>query len=104
MSIICISCQCSSSDSLLRNFLKGAGYRDWLSIPIEKGRERSRAALQYLPRCPERDALDNFLKGASKWAVIIGYNQEKGTVRWSDIAHRNPKVDVEASLVVENFA
>lgn len=96
------SCQCGSSDNLIRGFLKTAGYQDWASIPIEKGKERSKAMLAYLPNFPEAEMLANFLEGTSKWAVIIGYD-EYG-MRWSDIAHNGPKSKIEAEFILEQFA
>lgn len=101
MILVC-TCQCGSVDSLVRNFLKSAGYEDWLSIPINRGREKSLAILNYLPPTPEKEMLKNFLKGASKWAVIIGYDDT--TVKWSDIAHNGPKSRIEAEFVVKAFA
>ena len=97
-----IACFCGSSDSLARNFLKSIGYQDWLSIPIERGKERSLAVLNYLPQVPEKEMLRNFLKDASKWVVIIGYTDDQ--MKWSDIAHNGPKSRIEAEFVVKNFA
>lgn len=102
MPLIVVTCQCGSVESLVRNFLKKSGYNNWLNIPIEKGRERSLAALNYLPPAPEKEMLQNFLKNASKWAVIIGYNDTD--MKWSDIAHGGAKTKIEAELVVRNFA
>lgn len=97
-----ITCQCGSSNSLVRNFLHSVNYPDWMSIPINKGKEKSLAILNYLPPVPEKDMLRSFLKGASKWAVIIGYNETQ--MRWSDIAHNGPKSHIEAEFVVNNFS
>ena len=102
MPISACSCNCGSSDQLIRNFLKSVGYQDWLSIPIEKGKERSLALLNYLPPAPEKEMLKSFLKGASKWAVIVGYDEKM--VKWSDIAHNGPKSRIEAEFVVEAFS
>ena len=101
MSIAVISCQCGSSDSLARNFLKSVGYRDWLSIPIHRGKEKSLSMLNQVPPTPEKDMLKSFLKDASKWVVIIGYDQN--SMKWSDIAHNGPKSRIEAEFVVKNF-
>lgn len=101
MAIAVISCACGSSDSLARGFLKSVGYQDWLSIPIAKGKERSLSTLNFLPPTPEKEMLRSFLKDASKWVVIIGYNQT--SMRWSDIAHNGPKSKIEAEFVVRNF-
>lgn len=96
-----ITCYCSSSDSLVRNFLKSINYQDWLNIPIVKGKDKSLALLNQLPPAPEKEMLQNFLKDASKWAVIIGYTDTD--MRWSDIAHNGPKARIEAEFVVKNF-
>ena len=97
-----ITCLCGSSESLVRNFLHSINYSDWMSIPIVQGKEKSLAVLNQLPPAPEKDMLKNFLKDASKWAVIIGYDQEN--MKWSDIAHNGPKSRIEAEFVVKNFS
>ena len=102
MAIAICSCQCGSSDELIRGFLRSVKYKDWLNIPIEKGKERSRAMLNYLPPCPEKEMLANFLKDASKWAVVVGYDQD--SMKWSDIAHNGPKSRIEAEFVIKAFA
>ena len=97
-----ISCACGSSESLARNFLKSAGYPDWLSVPIRQGKEKSLSFLNQLPPAPEKEMLANFLRNASKWVVIVGYD-ETGC-RWSDIAHNAPKSTIEAEFVVKNYS
>lgn len=101
MSIVVVACQCGSSSSKARNFLRSANYKDWLNIPINQGREKSLTVLNRLPDTPEKEMLRSFLKGASKWVVIIGYNQTE--MKWSDIAHNGPKSRIEAEFVVHNF-
>lgn len=97
-----VGCQCGSTESLIRNFLRSAGYEDWISIPVVKGKEKSLAVLSQLPQCPEREMLMSFLKDASKWAVIIGYDDTG--LKWSDIAHNGPKSRIEAEFIVKRFA
>lgn len=96
------TCLCGGSESLVRNFLHSAGYSGWMDIPIEKGKERSLTLLNHLPPSPEKEMLQSFLKDASKWAVIIGYDEM--ACRWSDIAHNGPKSRIEASLLVEAYS
>lgn len=57
--------------------------------------------LNQLPSTPEKDMLQSFLKNASKWVVIIGYDQEN--MRWSDISHNGAKSRIEAEFVVRTF-
>lgn len=100
MIMVC-TCLCGGSDSLVRSFLKSVGYQDWLSIPIVKGKDKSLSLTNQLPPVPEKEMLKSFLKDASKWAVIIGYNDE--AMKWSDIAHNGAKSRIEAEFVVKNF-
>lgn len=100
--ITVVACLCGSSESKARSFLKSVGYPDWFSIKIHQGKEKSLAMLNYLPPVPEKEMLQSFLKNASKWVVIIGYNDTE--MRWSDIAHNAPKSRIEAEFVVKNFA
>lgn len=102
MPIKVCTCQCGSVDNLVRRFLRSVGYDDWLSVPISSGKENSKALLNFLPRCKEKEMLASFLDGASKWAIIIGYNDN--TARWSDISHNGPKSRIEAEFVVKEFS
>ena len=101
MIAIC-SCLCGGSESLIRNFLHSANYSGWMDIPIYQGKEKSLALLNQLPPTSENKMLQSFLKNASKWAVIIGYDETE--MKWSDIAHNGPKSRIEAEFVVKNFS
>lgn len=102
MPIKIVTCQCGSTEQLARRLLQRAGYEGWMTIPVIKGKEKSRSVAQSLAGYPEAQMLDNYLKDASKWVVIIGWN-ENGC-RWSDIAHHAPRSEVDAKLIVETFA
>ena len=102
MPIKCCGCLCGSTERLIRNFLQQAGYKDWLSIPIATGKEKSKSMLGTIPRYPEVEMLEHFLSNASKWAVIIGWN-ENGC-RWSDIAHNAAVSKIDAQLIVDTFS
>lgn len=102
MPIAVCTCQCGSVESLARNMLQSAGYQDWLTIPIEKGKEKSKRLLERIPQYPEVEMLDNFLRDASKWVVIIGWNEN--ACRWSDIAHNAPRSGIEAEYIIKTFA
>lgn len=99
--IAVVACHCGSSESLARNFLKSVNYHGWMDITIHRGKEKSMSVLNQLPPAPEKEMLKNFLSNASKWVVIIGYN-ENG-MKWSDISHNGPKSSIEAEFVVKNF-
>ena len=101
MSLAVVACHCGSSDSMARNFLKSVGYPNWMDIPIHRGKEKSRSFLNQLPPVAEKEMLASFLKDASKWVVIIGYDEH--SMKWSDISHNAPKSTIEAEFVVKNF-
>lgn len=100
--ITVVTCACGSSDSMARNFLRSVNYPEWMTVSIHRGKEKSRSILNQLPPTPEKEMLDNFLKNASKWVVIIGYDQD--SMKWSDISHNAPKSHIEAEFVVKNFS
>lgn len=100
--IVVVTCQCGSVEQKARGFLKKVGYADWLTIPIHKGKEKTKSAIQYIPKFPEIDMLYNFLENASKYVVILGYD-DKGC-RWSDIAHGGLKAEIDAEYIVKMFA
>lgn len=102
MAIAVVACLCGSSNSRARNFLKSTGYQDWINIPVHQGKDKSLSVLNQMPPVPEKEMLQNFLKNASKWVVIIGYDQQ--SMKWSDIAHNGPKSRIEAEYIVKNYS
>ncbi len=102
MSLVVITCQCGSVEQKARGFLKKVGYADWLTIPIHKGKEKSRKAIQYIPKFPEIEMLNNFLDNAGKYVVILGY--DSNGCKWSDITHGGLKAEIDAEYVVKMFA
>lgn len=98
-----VACQCGSSDSLVRTRLERYHYKDFLNIPIVKGKEKSLAELNTIPQFEEIQLLRNHLKGASKWAVVIGYDNRM--CRWVDLAYGKAiKNNVDLQLLLEHFA
>lgn len=102
MPIVSCACLCNSSDKLIRNFLQQSGYQDWISINIPHGKQKSRSLLNTIPQYPEVQALDNFIQNSSKWAIILGYN-ENGC-RWVDISRPTPKTKMDGKHIIDTFA
>lgn len=103
MSIACISCTCGSVDNLIRGRLDQFGYRDALSIPITRGKEKSKSFLNTLPQHPDLDMLRNHLRTASKFAVVIGYNDDG--MKWVDLANGKAIFNnVDLEKILEYFA
>ena len=96
------TCQCGGSEGLVRNFLASAGYAGALTIPVVQGKEASLALISHLPQFPEVEMLQTYLNSASKWAVIVGYDNEN--CRWSDLTHGGVRSRVEAEAVVAYFS
>ena len=104
MGLAVLTCNCGSTDQLARQFLAKAGYPEPMSMPIEKGKERSLSALTYIPQTDETEMLANYLKNASKWVVILGYDFDSKEVLWEDIAHNAPASTIRAEFIVKRFA
>lgn len=103
MPIACISCTCGSVDRLIRSRLDQFGYRDALSIPITRGKDKSKSFLNTIPQHDGVDMLRNYLNGASKYAVVIGYDDD--AMRWVDLANGKAIVNnVDLEKILEYFA
>ncbi len=101
MIAVCV-CNCGSSEQLARQTLEKIGYEHWFDIPVPKGKDKSLKMIWSLPKYKEIEALENYIKGASKWVVIVGINDNG--CRWTDITHGGSKSNVEAKLIVQTFA
>ena len=98
-----VSCQCGSSDNLIRGKLAKFHCNQALTIPIIKGKEKSLSALNTLPQFPEVAGLRLHIEAHSKWAIIIGYDDER--LKWVDLANGSYlKNDVDAELLLTHFA
>lgn len=95
-------CLCGSTENLIRSFLQRNGYNDWLMVDVYKGKEASKRLIRSLPQYPELDMLETYVNNASKWAVIIGYN-ENGC-RWADLTHGGAASIAHAKAIIETFA
>lgn len=101
-----VTCECGSSEGLVRQALHRYKYKKWGTEPITKGKTQSLQVVEDLlrkyPRNPQLEALFSHINNTGKWAVILGYNDSG--VKWSDISHNDMQSDVDAELIVENFS
>lgn len=103
MAIMCVACTCGSVDKLIRTRLEGAGYKDFLTIPIARGKDKSKSALSTIPQHPAMSMLLEHLKHASKFAVIVGYDDTD--MRWVDMAvGKGFMNNVELEHIISRFA
>ena len=98
-----ISCHCGSSDTLIRGRLSKFRYPAAATIPIVKGRDKSKSVLNSIPQFPEVNDIRRHLDGVTKWAILIGYDEDK--LKWVDLANGTYlKNDVDAELLIKHFA
>lgn len=101
--ITCVACTCGSVDKLIRGKLEFFGYKDFLTIPITRGKEKAKSVLNTLPQSDGISMLRSHLDGCSKFAVIIGY--DGNDCRWVDIANgKAVQNNIELEMLLERFA
>lgn len=101
--ITCVACTCGSVDKLIRGKLEFYGYRDFLTVPITRGKEKAKSAINSIPQHPAIDMLRSHLDKCSKFAVVIGYDQ--GDCRWVDLSNgKAVQNNIELEAIIERFA
>ena len=105
MSLSIVTCDCGSSEQLVRQALHRYEYVGWATEPIKKGKTASLTEVERLIREFPDDlgirGLYSHINNTGKWCVIIGYDSK--SIRWADIAHNDLKSDVDAERIVEDF-
>lgn len=103
MPLMCVACQCGGADAWIRSKLKKFNYSKALLIPIVKGKEKALRHVATLPQTQETTDLAAHIKGASKFAIIIGTDGE--AVRWVDVVNGHwVKNDIDAEFIIKDFA
>lgn len=101
--IFCVACQCGSSDKLIRKRLEKYEYKDFLTIDIPKGKSKSFSKLNSVPQHPEINMLREHIKASTKYAVVVGVDDEK--CRWVDLAVGNAVFnDSDLKMIIKHFA
>lgn len=104
--IALLSCTCGGSEHLLRGTLRGAKGVDWLNAPIYKGKDAAKAFFDSLPEgianFPEIKALQSSISHRSRYAVVLGYN-ENGAI-WTDVTAGSIKNKLDAQIIAEKFS
>ena len=102
MALLCIACTCGSADKLVRSRLEHYGYRDFLTIPIIRGKEKSKSALNSIPQYPEVDMAKHYLDGCSKYALVVGYDDVG--CRWVDLANgKAVQNNIDLEFILRDF-
>lgn len=103
--LILLACQCGGSEPMVRSTLQSAGVKDWLKVPVKKGKQ---ASLDWMDMCPdyikstlEWGALRNFIVNHGKFAVVVGYNDH--IFKWSDVAAGSLQAKLDAEVIAKKF-
>lgn len=101
--LYCVACMCGGADGWIRSKLKKFGFPQALSIPITKGKEKSKAAISSFPQGEEKSALLAHIESSSKFAIIIGTDGQ--SMRWVDVVNgQYIKNDIDAEFIIRDFA
>lgn len=101
--IYCVACMCGGADGWIRSKLKKFKYKDALSVPIVKSKEKALKLISTLPQVQNTTDLVAHIKGASKFAIIIGTDGH--SLRWVDVVNGTwVKNDVDAEFIIRDFA
>ncbi len=102
MPLVCVACTCGFSDKLIRSRLEHYRYQDFLSIPISRGKEKSKRALNGIPQHEGVVMAKNYLDQCSKYAIVLGYDDE--TSRWVDLANGKAiKNNIDLEFLIRDF-
>lgn len=102
MALLCVACTCGFSDRLIRTRLEHYGYRDFLTVPIIKGKEKSKSALNSIPQTEGVAMARNHLDNCSKYAIVLGYNNE--SCRWVDLANgKAVQNNIDLEFILRDF-
>lgn len=105
--ILLCSCTCGGVENLLKRVLKEAGITDWLSMPLHKGKDKTRRAIAALPeQIREKSETKAFLahiSHKSKYAAVFGYSEENDVVIWADVARGSTKERIDAQNIAKLY-
>lgn len=102
MAVTACSCMCGSADALLRRSVSkySRNVKPFVSIP--KGKEKCLRMLDTLPQFPEVSQMRNYIKNASKWVIVIGYDEN--SMHWVDLANgKYVKNDIDLELLLKHY-
>lgn len=104
--ILLLACECSSAEPLARGVAQEAGIRDWLTLPLHKGKEHALTVLSHFPEPFKRllafRALEDHISRGGTFVVVVGYDDEY--FYWSDIHSNAPSDRMDAITILKRFA
>lgn len=100
--IFLFACSCGGSETLLRQKLRKYGYKNYMSIPLTQGKEKSLSELESASDIPEVKMLMNHIRASSSFAVILG--SKNGKCAWADVSRNDFPSDVRAEKIIQALA
>lgn len=103
--IYVLTCECGGVENMARAILRDAGVRDWLNVPIYKGKSKAREILSN----PEISgifavqALLKYINETSAYAVVLGIDKIKNVAIWADAKRGKIQSRLDAQIIAENY-
>lgn len=103
--LILLVCNCGGAEPLARSVLKEAGVKDWLTTSLVRGHKNCLEWINKLPSTTRNldvtDALFMMIKNKSKFAVVVGYDDDH--FRWADVANGDLKSKLDGQVIAKQF-
>lgn len=99
--ISAIACACGNSEKLIRSRLQAAGVKDYMSVPLAIGRDKSLKSVSLLPKYPEIAVLPNYITSHSSYAVVIGYDEDG--CDWVDVTKDGEMGQLKLKVIIRDF-
>lgn len=104
--IALLLCRCPGAEQRARRFLEKNNVHAWASIPAYTGKVMSQQFFSSLPPTaigPDHPgALQDFIARAGGYIVVAGWDKEH--FMWSNIKNSDAKAQIDAELILEQFA
>lgn len=103
--IYVLTCECGGVENMARAILRDAGVRDWLNVPIHKGKSKAREILSN-PEISDIFAVQALLKyinETTSYAVVLGVDKAKNIAIWSDAKRGKIQSRLDAQIIAENY-
>lgn len=104
--IALLLCRCSGAELVARSFLEARGVANWLAVPAYTGKVNCQEFVKQLPpgasKPDDPSALQSFLSEASRFVVVVGYDDSH--LMWSNIIKGDLGSVADAEIILEQFA
>lgn len=103
--LVAFICTCSNAETLARGVFKKAGVRDYMSVPVYRGKEKLRALMNSLPEGARRSlgaqTLVDFVRERGSFVLIIGYTEDN--LVWANAKRSSAKEQLDAEIIASRY-